>query len=59
MEVFEVVRNIPEAERLTEKPISPMPTCHGAGTKEEWDAYWINRDNYYHGLQLQKVYKRN
>lgn len=53
--MFEIVRIVPEAERPTEKPIPPMPVCHGAGTEEEWEIYWKKRDAYYHGFELREV----
>lgn len=57
MDVFEIVRIIPEAERPTEKPIPPNPQSATVdfGTEEEWKIYWEKRDAYYHGLELRKV----
>lgn len=53
---YEFVRNVPEAERPTEKPIPPRPQSAtvDAGTKEEWNEYWIKRDAYYHGIELRE-----
>ncbi len=52
MDTFEVVSHVPKGEV---KPIPPMPTCHGTGTQEEWDQYWIKRDAFYNGIKLIKV----
>lgn len=56
MDVFEFVRNVPDNERPTEKPTPPAPQAAtvNAGTDEEWNTYWLERDAYYHGIQLKK-----
>jgi hypothetical protein len=55
VDVFEIVRYIPESERPSSKPIPPMPVCQDSGTEEEWEAYWIKRDAYFNGIQLRKI----
>lgn len=52
---FEIIRIVPEAERPTEIPIPPMPTCQGSATEKDWDEYWIKRDSFYSGIELRKV----
>lgn len=56
MDVFEVIRNVPDNERPTTKPIPPKPQSAtlNPGTDEEWEIYWNERDAYYHGIQLKK-----
>lgn len=56
MDVFVIVRNVPDNERPTEMPTPPYPQSAsvGGGTDEEWEIYWNERDAYYHGIQLKK-----
>lgn len=55
--MFEIVRSVPKSEIPTEKPTPPYPQSAtvGAGTDEEWEIYWNERDAYYHGIELRKV----
>lgn len=57
MDVFEIIRIVPEGERPVVKPTPPKPQSAtvGFGTEEEWNEYWIQRDSFYHGLELRKI----
>lgn len=56
MDVFTVIRIVPENERPVNRPTPPKPQAATVdfGTDEEWNIYWNERDSYYHGIQLKK-----